>query len=213
LRCLSTAGSPRDDGCTDIGTNGRSGWAGGPAEATAMQDGVMVSARSTHTPDPAMISGLEMQQVITETVKGLFPPVDDISLQLSTTLKRAKTLLVHREEREVHRDLGCTPPAFQVLAMLWIFGPMPTRELCRLAGISRQAAFALITTLEKNDLVEKRPTDGEDRRLVSINITEAGRDVVQLGLPEQNRCHARFFSHLDDDEKKTLLTLLSRLVN
>jgi len=65
-----------------------------------------------------------------------------------------------------------------VLGMLLHHGPMPMSEIGRKMGISRPYTTVLVDRLIKKGLAE-RVLDADDRRLVSIKTTMAGRDTFK----------------------------------
>lgn len=172
----------------------------------------------THSPtkqigvEPPSVSAQEMAGLIEEVLAEHHPTIDRRSLRLSTNLKRAYTLLSHREEVGVHHRFGCPPAAFRVLAMLWIFGRMDTRDICKLAGVTRQAVAGVLATLEKRELIGRDRAVGADKRRITVWITPRGVDVIRPGLSAQNVTHTEFFGALDEREAAELSHLLGKLV-
>ncbi|AQA04614.1 hypothetical protein BVC93_21770 [Mycobacterium sp. MS1601] len=140
------------------------------------------------------------------------PDLDSDALRLSTNLKRALTLLGHRESEAVHQQIDCPTAGFRVLAMLWIFGDMSTRDICKLSGVSRQALAGVLKTLEKRRLIERDRSTGSDRRQYEVGITADGARLIEPGLQMQNDVHSRFFAVLEPEEQRQLSSLLTKLV-
>lgn len=138
--------------------------------------------------------------------------IDSSALLLSTNLKRVLTVLDQREAEAVYRQVGCAAAGFRVLAMLWIFGAMSTRDVCKLAGVSRQALAGVLNTLEKRQLIDRDRATGTDRRQYTVRITSKGADVIEPGLRIQNEVHSRFFSVLEPAEQRQLSALLGKVV-
>ena len=61
--------------------------------------------------------------------------------------------------------------------------------------------------LEGRGLLERRP-DGRCKRLY---LTQAGEDLVQAIVPEQEAWHVEQFAGLSEDEQRQLLALLRKL--
>lgn len=157
-------------------------------------------------------SALEMADYISAVFEDHFSGIDSSALTLSTNLKRVLTVLDQREAEAVHRQVGCAAAGFRVLAMLWIFGEMSTRDVCKLAGVSRQALAGVLGTLEKRHLIERDRATGTDRRQYTVRITANGVDLIEPGLRMQNEVHSRFFSVLDPAEQRQLSALLGKVV-
>ncbi|WP_433504847.1 MarR family winged helix-turn-helix transcriptional regulator [Pseudonocardia halophobica] len=163
-------------------------------------------------PDPAMVTAHEMADMIDAVLAERYAGLDSRALRLSTNLKRLLTLLGHRETEAVHEPYACPAAGFRVLAMLWIFGDMSTRDICKLSAVSRQALAGVLATLEKRGLVERDRATSADRRQYTVRITDRGVDLIGPGLLAQNEVHSRFFSVLDADEQRQLSTLLAKVV-
>lgn len=157
-------------------------------------------------------SAHEMADYISAVFAGHYSGIDSRALSLSTNLKRVLTILDQRESEAVHRKVGLAAAGFRVLAMLWIFGDMSTRDVCKLAGVSRQALAGVLSTLEKRQLIERDRATGTDRRQYTVRITPTGVDLIEPGLQMQNEVHRRFFSVLEPAEQRQLSALLGKVV-
>jgi DNA-binding MarR family transcriptional regulator len=162
--------------------------------------------------DPARISAREMADLVDSVLANRLPTLDSDALRLSTNLKRTLTLLGHRESQAVHNRVGCPASGFRVLAMLWIFGEMSTRDICKLSGVSRQALAGVLSVLETRGLVARDRATGADRRQYTVRITGEGAEIIGPGLRIQNEVHTRFFSVLKPEEQRQLSALLSKIV-
>ena len=69
---------------------------------------------------------------------------------------------------------------------------------------------AMIDNLEKKDWVE-RVRDQQDRRVIRVRLTAAGRDLRDRVLPEQNQHICQTLATLSDAESETLLVLLDKI--
>lgn len=163
--------------------------------------------------DPARVSVNEMADYIDSVLVSRHPDLDSDALRLSTNLKRTLTLLGHRESEAVHQHVDCPVAGFRVLAMLWIFGEMSTRDICKLSGVSRQALAGVLNTLEKRGLVERDRSTGTDRRQYKVGITTEGAQLIEPGLQMQNAVHSRFFDVLEPEEQRQLSSLLIKVVS
>ncbi|MEU1548360.1 MarR family transcriptional regulator [Nocardia sp. NPDC005745] len=163
-------------------------------------------------PGRAKVSADEMADLIDSVLTEYEPTLDSEALLLSTNLKRTLTLLGHREFEAVHKQVGYPAAGFRVLAMLWIFGELSTRDICKLSGVSRQALAGVLSTMEKGGLVERDRATGADRRQYTVRITPQGMDVIGPGLRIQNEVHSRFFGVLEPEEQRQLSALLGKLV-
>lgn len=136
-------------------------------------------------------------------------PFDSLPQEVTVSILRTNDLLQHRFAR-LFRDHGLTQAQFNILRILRGAGEkLPALEIARrmitvVPGITR-----LIDTLEKQDMVcRERCT--EDRRVVYITITAAGRRALKkLDQPNLD-LHQQLVGHLNTAEIKQLLKLLDK---
>lgn len=163
-------------------------------------------------PKASQVRADEMDELIDRVLRVRFPDIDRDGLRLSTNLKRALTVLGHREFEQIYDRFGVPEAGSRTLSMLWIFGEMSTRDICKLGGVSRQAVAGVVNTLEKRGLVVRNRATASDRRQHTVRITDAGISVIGPILQAQNSVHSQFFSALSDSESTTLIALLTKLV-
>ena len=113
-------------------------------------------------------------------------------------------------EGEALRPVGLTHAGFVLLMSLWTIAPLETRSLAAVLGVSKPAVVSAVDTLERRGFV-RRVRSKEDRRLVSVELTLAGRKLVERA---QRRTHAReldLTSTFTPQEQRTLVRLLRKL--
>jgi DNA-binding MarR family transcriptional regulator len=138
-------------------------------------------------------------------------PVDLAAMAVAQNVWRAAQALRAHLGRTVLRGEGLSWGGFSVLFNLWVWDGMETRALAESMGVSRPTVTGLVDTLERGGLVERRG-DPRDRRLVSMSLTDAGRQTIEDLFPRFNGGEATLVAGLDDDEKATLARLLRRIV-
>ena len=84
-------------------------------------------------------------------------------------------------------------------------------ELANMSGVTRATMTGLIDTLERDGLVKREP-DPVDRRMMSVRLTGQGHRVLHRVLPGHFRNMARIMSPLSDRERKTLVRLLTKVM-
>jgi DNA-binding MarR family transcriptional regulator len=84
-------------------------------------------------------------------------------------------------------------------------------ELADMSGVTRATMTGLIDTLERDELVRREP-DPKDRRMLSVHLTPKGEALLQRILPGHFKRMAALMKPLSHDERKTLVQLLSRIL-
>lgn len=156
--------------------------------------------------DAATFTGAALEQVGRE-----LPSADLGVLRASLDLIRAATRLTHRLESAIHRPAGWSMAGFRVMFCVWIAGELEPRQIARLSGLSRAAVSSVLNTLERDGLIE-RSRESDDRRLVTVRLTDSGQRGVVDAYSRQNGVEQQFFAGFDDGELEVLDAMLSRLL-
>lgn len=138
-----------------------------------------------------------------ESVEAAVPGADLDALRASFDLIRASTLLVQRLESAVHREAGWSMAGFRVMFCVWVAGELEPRDIARLSGLSRAAVSSVLNTLERDRLIE-RTRESDDRRLVTVRLTEDGARRLVAAYERQNAVEQDFFSALTTSTKRSL---------
>ncbi|QUH02540.1 MarR family transcriptional regulator [Saccharopolyspora erythraea] len=138
------------------------------------------------------------------------PEVDPVAMRLVLTLHRATSALVYDLESSVHRPRGLSWPGFRVLFVLWLAGPLEGKRVAELSGMSRAAVSALVKTLERDGTISRRQRE-RDRRVVSFELTEAGREAILGAYTAHNEREQAWASTLTRPERTILIGLLEKL--
>ena len=90
-------------------------------------------------------------------------------------------------------------------------GEMSQRDLLEHACISSASLSEVLAKLEAEGLVTRTKSE-EDRRLLAVALTEAGREKAEEVLEYKNRFEEESFACFDEQERTQLLDYLDRLV-
>ena len=123
---------------------------------------------------------------------------------LAGKFERCGRLLSHR--------LGSRRGQARILRTLHQRGELPQKELQDLLGIQAGSMSEIAAKLEDKGFIV-RVRSQEDRRKVSLSLTEAGRAWVEQQMDDAHilRRRAELFSALSEAEQRTLEGLLDRL--
>ena len=105
---------------------------------------------------------------------------------------------------------GLTPSQFGVLETLYHLGPLMASQLAAKHLKSRNNFTTVIDNLEKQGLV-RRERDRQDRRAVTVYLTEAGRARIEEAFPRFVEAIVADMGVLTPDEQEQLGALLRRL--
>src|SRR3712207_2083460 len=98
------------------------------------------------------------------------------------TANRLHSLAIHllRQVAQVDREMGLTPERASVLSVLAFGGPRTVGQLARAERVSPPAITRIVDGLEAAGLAERR-RGTDDRRVVTVSVTPAGRRLMERG--------------------------------
>jgi DNA-binding MarR family transcriptional regulator len=145
-----------------------------------------------------------------EDLRKLESIADDILASFPILFRRVSKAKGHPSAKRLDQSLP-------VLGVLLNHGPMPMSEIGRKMGISKPYTTVLVDRLIKKGLVE-RVLDADDRRLVNIRTTKAGRDTFKEFRKCAREIVIRNLSSLTSDDisafyasMKTIRSITSKL--
>ncbi|MCP5029412.1 MAG: winged helix-turn-helix transcriptional regulator [Actinomycetia bacterium] len=134
-------------------------------------------------------------------------PLDFRSMQVVASIYRAAAAVRRRAERDLLAEAGLSWGGFTILFVLWVWGPMETARLAAECDLAKGTLTGMLTTLEKQGLVQ-RDRMVSDRRRVMVGLTDEGKSRSEKTGPLFNDFERQVTDHLDDGEKDELSALL-----
>ncbi len=107
------------------------------------------------------------------------------------------------------REHGLSLPGLKLLTAL-AGGDRSMREISQVLHVSPRTVTDMIDTLEGRGLVA-RCAHATDRRITLLRLTEAGARELATASTAAERVAATAISALDEDEQRTLQSLLERV--
>ena len=112
-----------------------------------------------------------------------------------------------------------TQGRFGVLMALWgscrqaggAVAPLSPAQLAEHTGVTRATITGLVDTLERDGLVTRAP-DPADRRMLAVGLTARGEKLLKEVLPSHFRRIAWLMAPLAENERKTLVRLLTKIL-
>ena len=151
----------------------------------------------------------ETERAARERVEHL--PLDFPAAHAVSSLYRAANAARTHLTNEVLRPNDLTWTGFLVMWTLWIWRSMETRDIAESVGISKATLTGVSRTLMARGLVERIPGT-EDRRLVNLELTPAGHELMDRLYPQFNACESRLVADLSARQLTTLTNTLRRVV-
>ena len=141
---------------------------------------------------------------------GTLLPVDPVTDQLADAIQQLSRRLRHGA-RERLAPLGLTPGQGRALSALARAGrPLRMAELAESLHVVPRSATGVVEGLEEVGLV-RRATDPANRRSVLVDLTAAGRGVLDALAEARSRTAEELFGALEPEDQRSLLSLLDRL--
>jgi DNA-binding MarR family transcriptional regulator len=150
-------------------------------------------------------------EIAKERIRAVVPDADLLAFSVVFTLIRAADLATYRLET-TQRPMGWTWPGFRVLFWIWLLGPLEPRAIASLASASRASISSALNTLERNGFVV-RSRGSHDRRLVTVELTERGREQIVEAFEATNAWERAWVAPFTEDEQAVLAELLGRLLD
>ncbi len=157
----------------------------------------------------------ERRALFLELIDRVSPGADPTSVLLFRQVKRADRLLTRFAERQLE-IAGLSWPRFMLLMLLLANetfrggGGLQPSELSEIEGIPRNSVSTLLAGLEEEGLIS-RELHGTDRRKFVIRLTPHGREILKSKLGTQFQQLTELFAAFSEQERATLLELLTRL--
>lgn len=137
--------------------------------------------------------------------------MDFEALSLVSNIYRAATTIRRRMQQQVLATEQLSWTAFVTIWVLWIWGEMETRHLAAEAGVTKGTLTGVLDTLERRDLV-RRHRHEDDRRLVSVALTDEGRALISRVYPRFNREEAAVAGVVPEQQRAAVTDGLRRIV-
>jgi len=110
------------------------------------------------------------------------------------------------------RTYDLTPVQFAALVAIHTHPGIDATRLSAVIAFDRSTLGNVIERLETKGYIERKPSR-EDKRIKLLDLTKAGAALLRDIMPQVDRAQARMLQPLKPADRKTLLTLLTQLVD
>lgn len=136
---------------------------------------------------------------------------DTAATELLLSLNRASGVVTYDLEASAHRPRGRSWAVFRLMYVLWLAGPLESRKVAELCGMTRAGVTNLTKPLVSEGVVERRPHH-RDGRSVVLDLTAAGVSEAEDAFAEHHQRERQWSAGLTASEQRTLVRLLAKLV-
>ena len=130
---------------------------------------------------------------------------DSIGFQVRQTHRLLQKYLQMQIE-----PLGITPGAWYFLRVLWNEDGLTQRELSDRVGTMEPTTLVAIKSMVEDGLVERRRNTSDGRKL-NVFLTEKGRALKDIAIPEALKVNEVAGLRLDSGEEALFLDMLGRM--
>lgn len=136
---------------------------------------------------------------------------DTAATELLLSLNRASGVVTYDLEASAHRPRGRSWAVFRVMYVLWLAGPLESRKVAELCGMTRAGVTNLTKPLVAEGVVERRPHH-HDGRSVVLALTAAGTREAEDAFARHHEREREWACGLSAAEQRTLVRLLAKLI-
>ena len=110
------------------------------------------------------------------------------------------------------KDFDLTPVQYAALIAIRTHPGIDATRLSAVIAFDRSTLGSVIERLESKSYIERKPAL-EDKRVKLLYLTKAGGNLLRDIMPSVDRAQARMLQPLKPAERKTLLALMTQLVD
>jgi len=153
---------------------------------------------------------------LVETERAMREHVESLGLDFEaahavSSIYRAANAVRSYIWNELLRPYDLTWTGWVVLWVVWIFDGMETRHAAEAAAISKATLTGVVKTLESRGWID-RVGRTDDRRLVELHLTPAGRALMAELYPKFNAIETKVVGRLSGDDTKEMTRSLREIV-
>jgi MarR family transcriptional regulator, lower aerobic nicotinate degradation pathway regulator len=110
------------------------------------------------------------------------------------------------------RACDLTPVQYAALIAIRTHPGIDATRLSAVIAFDRSTLGSVIERLQAKHLIERKPA-AEDKRVKLLHLTKSGATLLRDIMPSVDRAQARILQPLKPTDRKTLLTLMTQLVD
>lgn len=122
--------------------------------------------------------------------------------------------LIRESNKSVRKawNFSLSGPQLHLLNLLEVGGQLRMSDLSEELGISQSAATSLADRMIKSNYILRERSD-EDRRVVTLKITDTGRELLETFSKSRDEALEKYVGKLSADEKKEFARLCKKMLD
>lgn len=116
---------------------------------------------------------------------------------------------IHKEISE--KDVGVTFSQLMVMVKIYMHKRMTVSEVAEELGVSLSNITSLVDRLSRSGHMNRR-RDETDRRLVWLELTEKGKEAIEVSLEVRNRVLKQYLCKLDEEDFAKAIEINEKLL-
>jgi len=138
--------------------------------------------------------------------------LDQLAMSVMANIWRVSQIFRKSLETEVLREYELTWGSFSTMFIIWVWEPIEMSAIAKSQYVSRPTISSSVNLLEKRGLCTRRPSTSGDGRSIQVELTDAGRELIEDVFPRFNQGESRFVNGLEVSEMQMLASLLRKLL-
>lgn len=134
---------------------------------------------------------------------------ENLALKSFVVLMKAAKSVEQNIKKDI-RNYGIATSEFAVLEALYHKGKLTVQQISNAVLINSGSITYVIDKLEDKNFIERKHCK-EDRRVVHIEITDAGKEFMDDIFPKHQKTIEEIFEDISTDEKQLIIDILKRV--
>lgn len=134
---------------------------------------------------------------------------ENLALKSFVVLMKAAKSVEQNIKKDI-RNYGIATSEFAVLEALYHKGKLTVQQISNAVLINSGSITYVIDKLEDKNFIERKHCK-EDRRVVHIEITNAGKEFMDDIFPKHQKTIEEIFEDISTDEKQLIIDILKRV--
>ena len=134
---------------------------------------------------------------------------ENLDLKSFVVLMKAAKSVEQNIKKDI-RNYGIATSEFAVLEALYHKGKQTVQQISNAVLINSGSITYVIDKLEAKKFIERKHCQ-EDRRVVHIEITDAGKEFMDDVFPQHQKAIEEIFEDINNEEKQFMIDILKRV--